>query len=301
MKLGAFVLTFNRPHHLEKSIRLLLGQTRSPDTVLVVENGDPVPTRRIVAEVGDPRVVFEATGANLGSAGGTAYGYRWLHERGFELLYCGDDDNPPRTPDTMERLVSLLSSAPADVGGVGAVGARWSWDRGELERLSDDELRGPVEVDFVGGGQRQLLRREVISEVGPPNGEFFFGYPDLDHCLRIQQAGYRLLVDGELMLRYREIAGRLGSRPDRRLRPRRSYEAIWRSYYTTRNYIYMMSRTFRRRDLARRQAMKALAWSVTAWGRGPRYAVRFGPLQLRAVVDGYRGRLGVTVPPGAKS
>ena len=140
----------------------------------------------------------------------------------------------------------------------------------------------------------------MIAEVGPPNGDFFFGYPDLEHCLRIRRAGYRLLVDGELMLRCRGLANRIGHRSTKRLRPRRTYESVWRSYYTTRNYIYMMRRTFPRRDLARRQAMKALAWSITAWGRGPRYAARFGPLQLRAVIDGYRGRLGLTVPPEAK-
>jgi hypothetical protein len=61
-----------------------------------------------------------------------------------------------------------------------------------------------------------------------------------------------------------------------------------------------MRRTFARPDLARREAARALARSLTAWGRGPGYGLRFGALQLRGVVDGYRGRLGRTVPPQPK-
>ncbi len=300
MKLGAFVLTYNRPDAVERSIETLLSQTRPPDRLLVVENGDPEPTAGIVKRFADQRLVLEATGQNLGSAGGTAYGYRWLYEHGFDLLYCGDDDNPPRTPDTVEQLFNLLQRADTDVGGTGCVGARWNWSRGELERLSDEALEGVIEVDFIGGDHKQLLRREVIESVGPPDQKLFFGYPDLEHCLRIRRAGYRLIVDGDLMLRYREVNRRLGLEPRKSALPRRSYEGIWRNYYTTRNYIFMMRKTFCRPDLARRQALKAMARSIVGWARGPRYGARLLAYQLRGVIDGYRGRMGATLAPESK-
>jgi hypothetical protein len=68
----------------------------------------------------------------------------------------------------------------------------------------------------------------------------------------------------------------------------------------TRNYIYRMTRTFGRRDLARREAVKAVGRSAASWLNGPRYGARYTSLQFRGVVDGYRGRLGRTVEPQAK-
>ena len=67
--------------------------------------------------------------------------------------------------------------------------------------------------------------------------------------------------------------------------PQDPYHAVWRRYYVSRNYIYRMRETFDRRDLARREAMKAVGRSITSWARGPRYGARYSRLQLRGVVD----------------
>ena len=41
MRLGAFVLTYNRPEALAASIAAIMGQTRPPDLLCIVDNGDP--------------------------------------------------------------------------------------------------------------------------------------------------------------------------------------------------------------------------------------------------------------------
>lgn len=303
MKLGAFILTYRRPEALSMSLEVLLAQTRPPDRLLVVDNAASEETRAQVAGLDRPELAYVATPENLGSAGGTAYGTTWLAERGFDLVYSGDDDNPPRTPDTLERLLELLAGSDPEVAGVGTVGARFDWSTGELRRLEDEELRGagPVEVDFVGGDHKLILRRGVIESVGPPEARLFFGYPDLEHCLRIRRAGYKLLIDGELMRWYRRRVGHVDHSPGRSPVPRRARSAIWRNYYTTRNYIFMMRRTFERPDLARREALKAVGRALASWSRGPGYGAAFTRLQLAGVVDGYRGRLGCTVEPRAKA
>jgi hypothetical protein len=61
-----------------------------------------------------------------------------------------------------------------------------------------------------------------------------------------------------------------------------------------------MRRTFGEPRLARRMAAKSVAQSLLAFGRGPRYGSRYTAMQLRGIVDGYRGRLGRTVSPVAK-
>jgi len=301
---GAFVLTYRRPTDLRRSLTALLEQSRPPDLLLIVDNASSPEAEGIVEAMRsrsrDTELVYEATGANLGSAGGTAYGTRRLAELGLQLIYSGDDDNPPRTTDTLERLLDLLASSPPTVAGVGTVGARFDWRRGELQRLSDHELEGPLAVDFIGGDHKLILRREVVEGGGLPNAELFFGYPDLEHCLRLRAAGWELRIDGELMRLYRELAGRLAWSAHRSSVPRRPPGALWRTYYTTRNYIHMMRTTFGHPRLALRESTKAVLRSVTAWRRGPVYGSRYAALQARALKDGWTGRLGRVVDPEPK-
>lgn len=300
MNVGAFIVTYRREDHLERSLHALLGQSRVPDRILVVDNAASADTAALVRRLEHPALAYEAAPANLGSAGGTELGQRRLHEAGFDFVYFGDDDNPPRAADTVERLIGLLAASGPDVGGTGALGARWDWRTGRLVRLPDDALDGVLEVDFIGGNHTLVMPRAAIDRVGFYNGGLFFGYPDLEYSLRIRRAGYRLLVDSELMRRHRSESGRLGITLRRSPRPRRPRAAIWRSYYTTRNYISMMRTTFDRPDLARREAARALGRTVASWSRGPGYGMEFTRLQLKALADGFAGRLGPQVPPRAK-
>lgn len=300
MTFGAFVVTYNRPAILRESIKRFLEQTRQPDVILVVDNGNPEETKAVIKNFHLENVVHEITGSNLGSAGGFAHGVKWLYERGYDWIYCGDDDNPPITADTLERLLSI-GQLSNDIGVVGTVGARWDWNKGEVCRLPDKMLHETVCVDFIGQGHNFTLHRKVVESVGLPNGNLFFGYPDLEYCLRIRKTGFKLLVDADLMHKHRADAGRLNLKRRQSLLPSRSYDSIWRNYYTTRSYIFMMTQTFNRPDLARRETLKAIGRMLMSWKRGLKYGAAFTGYQLRGVVDGYLGRLGRTVMPKAKT
>lgn len=298
MKLGAFILTFERPGDLERSVLALRAQTRPPDFILIVDNASSSETEQIARRLDDGRLGYDATGANLGSAGGTAWGNRRLAELGYDLIYTGDDDNPPRTPDTIARIVHLIKTCGAD--GAGAVGTRWDWRTGRVLRFDSSELRGSMDVDVIGGNQNLILRREVVEAGGIPDERLFFGYPDVEHCLRLRRSGYRLLIDGGLMLEYRRLAGRLAHLLRRSPIPSRRRADLWRNYYTTRNYIFMMRRRFDRPDLARREAIRALARSVASVTRGPGYFLDSTHYHGLGILDGYRARLGATIRPRPK-
>jgi GT2 family glycosyltransferase len=300
MRFASFLITFNRPDRLRRTLGITLAQSRPPDLLLVLDNGDPGVAEAVVAEFREPRVVYHSMGTNVGPGGAAAYGLERLAAEGYDWIGWGDDDTPPKTADTLERLLRLAASGPADLGGVGAVGARFDWRRGELVRLADAELSGVIEVDAIGAGLQLIVRREAIGQAGLPDRRLFFGFLDPEYCLRLRRAGYRLWVDGELMRTYRESAGRMGLQLRRAVTPAYSADRLWRRYYVTRNYIHAMRRTFGRPDLARREAARAFVRTLTAWRRGPAYALRFGGLQLRGVIDGYRGRLERTVTPQAK-
>ena len=299
---ASFITTFDRPEILRSTIETVFAQTRPPSTLLIVDNGTDPGTPAVVEELGDDRVLYVSTGDNLGSAGGCAFGLKWLAERGFEWVSSIDDDNPPRTLDAIERMRALIERQDSpDLGGVAAQGNPWNWATGQFGRFRDDELHGDLEVDCIGGNGLLTMRRRVIEQVGTPEPSFFFGFYDPLYSLRVKKAGFRLMVDGELMREYRTRAGRLDIERTRAWRPTDPVSGLWRRYYVTRNYIYRMRVSFDRPDLARREAGRALLRSAGSWLRGPSYGARYTSLQLRGVVDGYRGRLGRTVAPSAKT
>jgi len=296
--IAAFVPTFRRSQLLRETLARLLAQSRPPDLVLVVDNASDEATEEVVREVGADGLEYHPMPENVGPAGAAAFAVETLRSRGFEWILWGDDDDPPRTPDALQRLDALIDRERADeLAGVAAVGARWDWTRGEARRLRDGELAGTLDVDVVGGGQGLLLRTAALDASGPPDRRLFFGLEEIELCLRLRRAGLRLLVDGDLMRRYREDAGRLD------LTVRRSpwrfwpVHTLWRRYYTVRNYIFLMRNTFGRPDLARREIGKAAARCLAGWVRGPRYGLALASYQILGVRDGLAGRLGRTIAP----
>jgi hypothetical protein len=215
-------------------------------------------------------------------------------------VYWGDDDDPPQTADSIERLLELAAAAGDDIGGVGSTGALWDWSTGKIQRIPDDDLSGVIDVDVIGGNQQLIIRSEAVKKAGLPDTRLFFGFEELEYCLRLRVAGYRLVVNGEVMRECRARAGRLNLAAPSRLRDCYPYNAMWRGYYSTRNYIFAMNRTFRRPDLARYEALKAVGRACLSWRRGPRVGAAVTMLQMRGIIDGVFGHMGRTVTPAPK-
>ena len=297
---ASFVVTYNRPDALRTTLERLLSQTQPAELTVVIDNGTGDEGRTVAEQFGRD-VEYVHTGDNLGSAGGAAFGMDLLFDRGYEWIHSVDDDNPTMTDDTLERLRSLIARNDDNaLGAVAVGGTRWDWRKGRTLRIPSAELTRDLAVDSIGGNQHMTTRRQVIAAHGTPRKEFFFGFWDALYSLRLRRAGYQLMIAGTLLREYRTQHNRLDFERSRSLRPRDAYGSIWRRYYVTRNYIYEMRNAFDRPDLARRQAVLALARAVASWSRGARYGARYSNLQLRGVLDGYRGRLGRTVPPRAK-
>jgi glycosyltransferase involved in cell wall biosynthesis len=299
---GAFVVTWNRPEQLRHTLEVLLRQTWPPDAIFIVDNGDDDAASKVAREVGEGHIMCRRTGMNLGETGGVALGMRWLTELGFDWILVSDDDDPPWREDIIERLRLLIRRHDDDpkLGAVARSGARWDWGRGRPVEIADRELHGDVECEITGTGQQLVVRREVIETVGTFREDLFFNRADETFCLRMVGSGWKLLVDGELLAQTRASKLRQGQSRSGSIRRHLGRTPAWRGYYATRNYIVEMRRAFQRPDLARREALRAAARAAAAWLHGPRYGVEVARLQSRAVLDGYRGRLGRTVEPVRK-
>ncbi len=210
-----------------------------------------------------------------------------------------DDDNPPSAPDVIRELARFgdeLREQRADVGAVGAGGARFVPDKARSVRVADDELTGVVSSDWIGSGMFPLYAVQAIRAAGVFDERLFFGFDDLDYGLRLRAAGFGVYSHGELWHRERSLYGRLAfdATPARTLD-----EPTWRRYYSLRNLIYILRKQGHPAGAAR-LALRGLGKPVYNLPRSPRLALRHLALNSRAIVDAYRGRMGLTVNPVAK-
>jgi hypothetical protein len=197
----------------------------------------------------------------------------------------------------MWAIILADLAASTQIGGLGLVGARFDRARGELRRLLDGELNGVVDVDMIGGGMLPMYRCSALRAVGGMDPSLFYAFEDLDLGLRLQAAGYRLVIDGALMLAERMRTGNLSIGRTRPVRP--GEELAWQRYYAVRNRVAIL----------RRLGMWLAALRVTAAAgvgrpafelarRRPGASALVAP-SIRGALDAWIGRAGRTVPPGA--
>lgn len=154
-------------------------------------------------------LVLLETGANLGFAGGNNAGLRYVLARG-DCRYVWLLNNDTLVKPTALRELVLRAESDPSIGAVGgtmlymeqpstvqqAGGATYSrWHgmvsvNGEGRRLAPD-LPETDALDYISGGC-MLLPVEVLERVGLLDDRFFMYAEDIDWCVRMRAAGYRM-------------------------------------------------------------------------------------------------------------
>jgi GT2 family glycosyltransferase len=198
-KFAAFIVTFNRPDVLMDTIQKILDQTRPPEKLLIVDNNDNDETKNKLAQL-YPQVAHIKVGHNSGFAGGGKVGLEALAKEGYEWILWADDNDPPYTEDTLEKLLQLAESYNGNCGQVGVVGHKINKRTGLVRRTTNEELeKGEyLEVDTIGGGMIKVIKGESVLKGIVPEAKLFFGFEDLDHDLSQKKAGYKILVHSGL-------------------------------------------------------------------------------------------------------
>jgi GT2 family glycosyltransferase len=291
----AIIVTYNRPRFLAESLRAALEQTMPPRMLVVVDNSVPPIAQPVVDEIGGSatELVVLHPGANLGPAGGFAAGFRCLRDRLGDLdwVLFLDDDDPLPEPSVIERLLAALATAESgSVGGVALMGAVF---RPALLLPAPVDLRngGLVEVDWLHGWAAPMYRAEALAEVGGVRSELFFGLDELDLGIRLRRAGWQLYMAAGV---YRSLPTprKVIERPGR---PRFHVEQpSGRDYYRVRNTVDIGLRYFRLRNVLLAITVRALLKPIANLPLHPRVAIRSLRQNIRAIIDGFRGRLGET-------
>jgi hypothetical protein len=290
------VVTFDRPERLAQVV--VDAAAAGLDTLTVVDNAPSSASKEAAHRAADRLpTTYLPLDENTGPAGGYAVGMAHVLATATDddWLLAMDDDRLTGAPGTVARLREFgawLLARGTPLGAVGLTGARFDPRRGRLRRPPDDELAGPLRVDYVAGGQLLMVRAAAARAAGGFDARLFFAFDDLDFCLRLARAGYVIYTDGPEWLEARRRFDRLGAVGQATRR-----ESPWRRYYGVRNHIVVMRRHGSRwsalmvtvahvlgrplRDVTkRREGVLALAWAGA-----------------RGAFDAWANRLGRRVEP----
>ncbi len=242
--ISALVCAYNAEEHVAETIEAILGQTRPPDEVVVIDDGSTDGTPDALAGFGrDIRVVRQPNGGHAAAIN------RGITEtRGAYIARCDADDI--WQPDRLERQAAAVARYPEiDIAFSGALsfGLRehpWLRPPGEGVMDSREFSRAMYSWNFI-CSSTTLIARRLCDTLGP----FLTAHipaEDYDYWLRALRARAVFYYDPALLVRYRRHAGNL---TNDQLRMRRATHRLHETHADV-----APSRTFARSVLARDRA-----------------------------------------------
>lgn len=197
-KIAAVVVTFNRLDLLKKCIESIRNQTRKLDEIIIINNSSTDGTFEWLNEQTDLTVI---TQENSGSAGGQYTGIKTAYEKGYDWVWCFDDDCVAET-QALERLlkinpdrnVVLNSTVLSNDSGIEGRMAFAIYDKSRdilyRNRNEFEDLLIPS-ANFFNG---TLLNRHIIEQIGLPLKKMFIRGEEYEYLLRIETNGFKVFT-----------------------------------------------------------------------------------------------------------
>lgn len=284
---AAVVVTYNRPYDLKACIAALQAQTFPLQSIIVLDNGGPVPAADILAK--HPRLNIIRSEKNLGGAGGFAAGLQAALKQNVDWVWLLDDDAISDF-DALEQLL-LTGSGCKDCGALlsavyefseialrhrrhfeSYTGLEWSISRKSYDRRL-------IQVDtgsFVGF----LVRAEVARSMPGPNEDYFLAFDDTEYSLRVRDRGHALyLVPSSRINHLRSSDSRLRQGP-----------FGGKHFLNVRNHMFVKMRYARIKPVA---CFLASLYGFSIWLRSGGWKKPSSlRLLIQALSDGFLGHLG---------
>lgn len=295
MKILACVVTYNRAALLERCVDAIRAQTRSPDRLLVINNGSTDDTVAMLAAKG----VECLTQDNLGSAGGWARSIAEAQEGGFDSVWLMDDDGFP-APQALALLEPSLTKGRVCVSSV------------VLREDDPDRFVFPFPVLNRNGWPDLFARPRKIPTLDAlrrlaPDGLYPFAHLfngaliDVAAARRIGNVNQNYFLFGDevdYFARMRQLGPVLSNLEAHHLHPDVSKRELneTKVYYYVKNTL-ILNRLYHdlrpARDLATLLAALGRVARRNSAGEAMSYLVgRRAPLLWKAVTRGRRGRIG---------
>lgn len=236
---AAFIMTYERPEILEKTIHSVLSLNLKPEKLLIVDNSISVDTQNLIQSFNNPVLEYYRVGYNSGPAGAAKIGLQYFTNKGFDWVYWCDDDNPPEDPFIFNGYFDLLKRR-SNVGIIGIVGGKFVPFRARTRGFMNRELKPVTQADYCTGYSHMMINTEVCQKMAYPNPDLFFGYEELDFCLKVKKAGYDIIFDGNRLLDERVRSGKSSPAFMYRSSHFGNMQYLNREYYSIRNMLYIL-------------------------------------------------------------
>ncbi|MFO0848053.1 MAG: glycosyltransferase family 2 protein [Gemmataceae bacterium] len=196
------VLNWNQSRMTLDCVASLRAQTAPVARLVVVDNGSRADERRLLIDGLPAGTELVRLPANRGFAGGMNAGLRAAARGGAGYIWLMNNDAFPAA-DCLAKLAAALTADPALaavtpklVGPDGTeqhAGGRYRFDRADCEGADAAAVAAPPSAPgYWLTGTAPLVRATALAQVGGFDDRFFAYWEDVDLCLRLTAAGYRL-------------------------------------------------------------------------------------------------------------
>jgi GT2 family glycosyltransferase/glycosyltransferase involved in cell wall biosynthesis len=230
-RLAAVVVNHRTPGDTYLAVRSVLASERAVQQVIVVDNDEPDALEGVAAGW-DDRVSYLHTGTNLGFAGGVNAGVRAALASGADAVLMVNSDavvspscvaHLERALDRGAAIAAPLLLARTDPGTVASAGIDYDTRTGRMRERHAGEPRASVSIAsgnrIAASGCVLLVTREAWERAGLLDERYFFGFEDIDFCLRAGALGLATHFEAQAVA-YHEGGGSLSP-----ISPRRFYFA----------------------------------------------------------------------------
>jgi len=301
--LTAVIVTYNRKELLSQNIEMLLKQTMTVDSIIIVDNCSSDGTYEYLKNCGwttEP-FLYLKTETNIGGAGGFYTGVKAAYEAGADWIVLMDDDGRMADEHTMEILYRAARKLYDENRGERKLFVNALVQKGELLSFKIDHMYTVVEAMMVAKNgliegaanpfNGTLISRELVSDIGYPKKEFFIKGDEVDYKQRALDAG--AYVGTVTEAKYIHPRPETVEKTVLGVKVPFFVEAPWKEYYAARNFTYM--------------------YKLQEWYKGILFELIFVKLLavislkckkmetikmlFKGVYDGWKGNLGVKVKP----
>ena len=228
------VVTYNRLALLTEALTAVFGQTRAPDSVIVVDNASTDGTAAAVRD-GFPAAALTSLPVNTGGAGGFACGTALALAGGADLIWYMDDDTVPEPG----ALSAMLAARDRHAGSPALVASRVVWTDGRAHPMNT-----PRPKPFAARAERMaaaaagclpirsasfvsiLVDAATCRQRGLPQADYFLWNDDFEFTTRLLRGGSGLLCPASVVVHKTTAFGGADADPG----PRFFYEVrnkIW--------------------------------------------------------------------------
>ena len=238
---AAVVVTYNRKDMLAVCIRKLREQENAACDILIIDNASSDGTEEMIRECfPNPGLHYFNTGANLGGAGGFAFGMQKAVKMGYTRIWAMDDDTYVE-PDALKELLNADRQLAGEYGFLSSVviwtdGSLCSMNRQHTSlrrRLTGREegLTPVIMATFVSF----FVKAETVREFGLPIKEFVIWSDDLEYSRRISRRLPCYAVPESRVIHAMAGNRKIGIEHD-------SPDRLWRYEKMYRNEVYVYRR-----------------------------------------------------------